>query len=94
MCSHPAQLDVAAGHVGRVGAAPVRVRGPVRIQAVVVLVPSAAERLLTVLRWLLGLGAAVVVLWFGSAFLASPASAAEAPANHRSSSQKLSLIHI
>src|SRR5918994_1802309 len=41
---------------------------------------SVADRMLLVLRWTLTLAGAVVVLWIGSAFLATPASAAAVPA--------------
>ncbi|WP_343943656.1 DUF4781 domain-containing protein, partial [Pseudonocardia zijingensis] len=37
---------------------------------------SAMDRLLWVVRWVFGLAGAVVVLWIGAAFLATPASAA------------------
>ena len=40
---------------------------------------SATDRMLLVLRWTLTLVGAVVVLWVGSAFLATPASAAAVP---------------
>ena len=37
---------------------------------------SAVDRLFWVVRWVFGLAGAVVVLWIGAAFLATPASAA------------------
>ncbi len=51
--------------------------GPaVRADVVVRLRLSAAELLWRVARWALGLAGAVVVLWIGLVFLATPASAA------------------
>ena len=41
---------------------------------------SAMDRMVLVLRWMLTVAGAVVVLWIGSAFLATPASAVATPA--------------
>ncbi|MEN3268152.1 MAG: mucin9, partial [Pseudonocardia sp.] len=48
----------------------------VRADAAVRLRLSPVERLLRVMRWVLGLAAAVVVLWVGAAFLAAPTAVA------------------
>ena len=60
-------------HDGGAAGLAVRADAPVRLRL------SAGERLWAVVRWVLGLAGAVVVLWFGAAFLAaSPAAAAVA----------------
>ncbi|GAA1325786.1 hypothetical protein [Pseudonocardia xinjiangensis] len=64
-------MGVVSVRGGGAGGLAARTAAPVRLR------PSPLERLLWMLRWLLGLAGAVVVLWVGAAFLAaSPASAA------------------